>query len=80
MEENEIEISNVMFNNRAHMQIENLDKTAENSNTPEQSMLLDMNQHKLTIVKICTMMKCMWTWYENITGKMKGSMEYFNGH
>ena len=59
MEENEIEISNVMFNSRAQMQFEKLDKSAEISNTHEQSMLLSMNQYKLTIVKICTMMKCM---------------------
>ena len=45
MEENEIGISNLIFNNRAHMQIENLVKTAENSNTHEQSMLLSMNPH-----------------------------------
>ena len=45
MEENEIGISNLIFNNRAHIQIEILIKTTENSNTHEQSMLLSMNPH-----------------------------------
>ena len=42
MEENEIGILNLIFSNRAHMQIENLVKTAENSNTHEQLILLSI--------------------------------------